>query len=202
MSVFAQLPLVVSYYTKNTPYEQEVQGLIKSCEQFGIEYSIDAIENLGSWEENCAFKPFFLKKKLEDLQRPILWVDADAVFLRPMEFEEFMFADLSLLKDSGTDPRFCVRSGTVFINATEKGLEALQIWCSYSEKIQAVEKKVLPFQDQVSLYFTLLCKPAISISLLPLKYCAIFDEKLESLSAQEVVIEQRQASRRFHTKKG
>jgi hypothetical protein len=201
MSIFAQLPLIVSYYTKNTPYEQEVQTLIKSCDQFGIEYSIDAIESFGSWEENCAFKPFFLRKKLETLQRPILWVDADAVFLRPMEFEEFMFADLSLLKDSGTDPRFSVRSGTVYINSTEKGLEALKLWCSYSEKIWEMEKKVLPFQDQASLYFTLLSKPPISISLLPLKYCAIFDEELKDLAKEEVVIEQRQASRRFHSKK-
>lgn len=202
MSVFAQLPLVVSYYTKNTPYEQEVQGLIDSCNKFGIEYSIDAVESLGSWEENCALKPFFLKKKLENVQRPILWVDADAVFLRPMEFEEFMFADLSLLKDNGTDPRFCVRSGTVYINSTEKGLNALEIWCSYSQQIQSLEQKALPFQDQVSLYFTLLSKPAISISLLPLKYCAIFDESLDALTPEEVVIEQRQASRRFHKKKG
>lgn len=201
-NLFAQLPIVVSYYTKNTPYEKEVEGLIDSCKQFGIEYWIEGIESKGSWEENCAVKPHFIREKFTQLQRPVLWVDADAVFLRPMQFEEFMFADLAFLRDEKhTDPRFCINSATVYINATEKGLEALNLWCAYSEKIWQLEQKCLPFQDQVSLYFMTFSHPYLSAAKLPIQYCKIFDLILEGIDPQEIVIEQRQASRRLHTRK-
>lgn len=200
-SLFAELPIVVSYYTKNTPYEEEVQGLIESCHTFGIEYCIEGIEDRGNWEENCAIKPYFIKEKLLELKRPLLWVDADAVFLQKMQFEEFMFFDLSIFKEEKKDPRFCVRSGTVYINATEKGIQAAESWCNFSEKVQKLDQKTQSFQDQVSLYFTFLSTPSSSFANLPLAYCSIFDEKKEELPSDQVVIEHRQASRRFHTKK-
>ena len=50
------IPTVVSYYTKNTPYEDEIKHLIASCEKFGIPYEIDGIPNLGSWEKNCCYQ--------------------------------------------------------------------------------------------------------------------------------------------------
>jgi hypothetical protein len=93
------VPIVVSYYTKNTVYEQEAQNLICSCEQFGIDHLVEAVEDLGSWEKNCAFKPYFLQQKMKELQRPLLWVDADAMFLQKMKQEPFMEADLAAFCD-------------------------------------------------------------------------------------------------------
>jgi len=202
MSLFAQLPTVVSYYTKNTPYEKEVLNLIASCEEFGIDYLIEGVEDGGSWEKNCALKPHFLQEKFRQLGKPVLWVDADAVFLRPMEFEEFMFCDLAVFFDEKqTDPRFKVRAGTLYVNGNQKGLEALELWRCQSEKIRRFEERDLPFQDQVGLYFSVLANPGIRIGNLPLKYCKVFDEDSGKIDPSEVVIEHRQASRRFHTKK-
>lgn len=201
-NLFAQTPVIVSYYTKNTPYEKEVEGLINSCKEFGIEYCIEGIASKGSWEANCAMKPNFIREKFKELQRPLLWVDADAVFLQPIKFEEFMFADLSFLQyENHKDPRFSVNAATVYINATDRGLEALNLWCEYSEKIWQLEKKCLPFQDQVSLYFMTFSHPHLSIAKLPVQYCKIFDQNLAGIDPKEIVIEQRQASRRFHKKK-
>jgi hypothetical protein len=198
MSFFSQLPLVVSYYTKGTPYEEEVKNLISSCERFGIECHVEGVEDLGSWEENCALKPYFIRDVMNKEKRPLLWVDADAVFLKPMVFEEFMFSDLSLLKyEEDTDIRFCVAAGTVFINATEGGRQALDLWCHYADQIRQMEGKAPAFMDQVSLYLVFLSKPPISLALLPVRYCKIFDRPIEGLSSQDVVVEHRQASRRF-----
>jgi hypothetical protein len=179
-----------------------VENLIASCKKFGIEHHIEGVDNLGSWEKNCALKPYFLKEKLSQIGAPLLWVDADAVFLRPLEFEEFMFCDLAVFFDeSKTDPRFKVRSGTLYVNGNEKGAEALDLWCSHSERIRKLEDRDLPFQDQVGLYFSVLANPGIRIGTLPLKYCTVFDEDLGETPSSEIVIEHRQASRRFHTKK-
>src|SRR3989339_1259858 len=140
-----QIPLIVSYYTKNTPYEKEVENLIHSCKKFNIECHVEGIENKGTWEENCAFKPYFMKEKMKEFQRPLLWVDADAVFLQGLKFEDFMFSDLVFYYDlSIKDPRFSAFAGTIYVNATEGGVASLDLWCHYSDKIIKAEEKVPP----------------------------------------------------------
>ena len=199
---FSQIPLVVSYYTKGTPYEEEVRHLKASCEQFKIEYHIEGILDRGSWEENCAVKPYFMKDKMRQLQGPLLWVDADAVFIQPMQFEEFMFTDLGLLKyQNEEDLRFSVNAATIYVNATEGGCKALDLWCSYTDSIKHAKEKIPPYIDQASLYLVFLANPPIAISLLPLRYCKIYDHNLEEGDSKGVVIEQRQASRRFKVEK-
>lgn len=190
---FSELPLVVSYYTKGTPYEEEVKYLKASCDKFKIECHIEGVSDKGTWEENCAIKPYFMKDKMLQFQRPLLWVDADAVFVQPLQFEEFMFKDLALLKyQDETDFRISVNAATVYVNATEGGLLALDLWCGYADSIKKAKEKAPAFMDQVSLYLVFCSNPPLSISLLPLRYCKIFDQ-----SAEGAVIEQRQASRRF-----
>jgi hypothetical protein len=195
---FSQVPLVVSYYTEGTPYEEEVKHLRASCERYGIECHIEGILDRGSWEGNCAYKPYFMKDKMEQFQRPLLWVDADAVFVQAMRFEEFMFSDLGIVKYKNVeDVRFCVNAATIYVNATKGGMQALDVWCGYADSIKKAQEKTAPFLDQASLCLLLLAKPPISISLLPVQYCKIFDHDLEGTAKKEIVIEQRQASRRL-----
>ena len=198
MSLFSQIPLVISYYTKNTPYEKEVEYLIDSCKRFDIEYHIEGIEDRGSWEENCSFKPYFMKEKMKEFQRPLLWVDADAVFLQPLCFEEFMFADMALRYDPEIeDFWFSVSGGTIYMNATEGGLASLDLWCHYSDEIIKKAGKAPPYSDQTSLYFALLSRPSIHFVQLPVIYVKIFDCFINGLDPKDVVIEHNQASRRF-----
>ena len=198
---FSQIPLVVSYYTKGTPYEEEVKSLRESCERFGIECHIEGVESKGSWEENCAYKPYFIREMMQRFRRPLLWVDADAVFLRPLPFEECMFSDLALIRmkeDKGD--RFCIYSGAVYINATRGGVKGLDLWCHFSDQIRKDEKKAPPFMDQISLHLVLLSKPSIHMEPLPPTYCKIFDKTVEGVDSSNVMLEQRQASRRFKDK--
>ncbi len=126
-----RLPLVVSFYTLDTPYEKEVQFLIDSCRKFGIEHQIDGIPSSGSWEMNCAFKPLFLLKKLEELKRPLLWVDADAVFMQPFSFLEVFSLDLGVrLYDCPNDHPSRICSATVFVNSTAGGMGIVRLWAA------------------------------------------------------------------------
>src|SRR5258708_2800572 len=126
-----EFPLVVSYYTKDTLYQVEVQSLIASCEQWGLEYEVDPVASFGSWERNCCWKPFFLMEKLQKHRRPLLWVDADAVFFRKPD-PETLQEDWDLaarinqyLEDSHPSK---VNSGTVFVNATEGAAKVVKAW--------------------------------------------------------------------------
>jgi hypothetical protein len=198
LSIFQQLPLVVSYYTLNTPYEKEVEGLRSSCEQFGIEAHIEGISNLGSWEKNCAFKPFFIREKMREFQRPLFWLDADAVFLQQPKFEMFLTYDFSVLKFPDTVSMIHrVRASTVFINSTVEGLGILDEWCGATEKITLEMGSEPPFLDQISLYWVLMQNQIASIGQMPLSYCKVFDYDSELIDQKNVVIEQNQASRRL-----
>ena len=198
---FSQVPLVVSYYTKGTPYEEEVKGLRESCEKFKIEHHIEGVENRGSWEENCAYKPYFLREMMKKLQRPLLWIDADAVFYRPLPFHESMFADLAMpFSEKQESLLFSVYSGTVFINATAGGFKALDLWCYYSDKIREESPKAPAFMDQVSLRLVVLAKPSLSIEALPGTFCKVFDHDMKGVDKNNMIIEQRQASRRLKEK--
>ncbi len=194
---FAQMPLVVSYYTKGTPYEEEVLHLEESCRKFGLEVYVEGLENRGSWEENCAIKPYFMKKMMEKHNRPLLWVDSDAVFLKPMTFEEFMFSDLSVFTyPENTEIHFRLGAGTIYVNATDGGRESLDLWCQQSDRIRESLSEMPAFADQISLHLVLLNKPTFSIGSLPISYSKIFDRQADLLE-EEIVIEHRQASRRF-----
>ena len=190
MSYFAEIPLVVSFYTKGTLYEKEAEKFVASCTHFQIVYEIDAVEDLGSWEANCLMKPRFLQQKMCQHARPLLWVDIDACFKQAMAFEEFMFSDIAILRYVEKDLRFMVAGGTVFVNATEFGKQALDLWCHYAYEI--AKQQIVPFGDQLSLALLFRSSFPGQIALLPQSYCAIFDHPCK----EPVVIEHHQASRR------
>ena len=201
MSFLFQIPLVISYYTKNTPYEKEIEHLINSCKRFNVEYHIEGIDDRGSWGANCAFKPYFIREKMKEFQRPLLWVDADAVFLQDLKFEDFMFSDLVFYYDpSISDPRFSAFAGTIYVNSTEGGLASLDLWCHYSDLIIKESGRFPLYMDQASLHFTMLSKPSFHFTQLPITYSKILDRCMQGLDSSKIVIEHNQASRRFVNK--
>lgn len=221
------LPLVVSYYTKNTPYEKEVQYLIQSCKQFDIEYLIEGIEDKGSWEGNCSFKPYFIREKMKECKRPLMWVDADAVFLKAIKKESFMQADLSAFYDirrsdrslydlfifEGVDKESSIKSvyqTIASLNAARFSVRSGTVYVnSTSGGVKSLDlwceysDLIIKRQEKASHYsdgISLYCtflSGQIEAVTMPASYCKIFDKKEDGLLTDEVVIEHHQASRRF-----
>lgn len=81
--------MIISYYTKNTPYEAEINEKLRpSLEKFKLEYDIQGIEDLGSWQKNTGYKCQFIKTMLLKHKKPVVFLDADAVIL---EYPELLF---------------------------------------------------------------------------------------------------------------
>ena len=148
-------PTIISYYTENTPYEEEIKGLISSCEKHGLEYSIDPIPNFGTWEKNCCFKPKYILKKLIDLQRPVLWIDADAIIYQKPTLFETLDADVAvrIVEEVPNDHPSKMISGTLFFNHTPAAIQTLQEWDEETEKLLQNDPGLW---DQVSLRNVLL----------------------------------------------
>lgn len=182
-----KLPLIVSYYTKNTPYEKEVEDLKKSISKHDLESHIMGIDSFGSWEKNCGFKPLFIKKMLETHKRPLIWVDADATIeKKPVESADWTcsFATRINQEYDKTDPSYCM-TGTVYVKPSIDAMKILDAWideCLSSTPI-----------DQIALRDAIF-KNNLIVSPIPLSYVAlVYDEE----EANGAVILHHQASRSY-----
>lgn len=123
---------VISYFTKNTPYENEVDEWLNSFKH--CKTAVFSMENQESWEKNCALKCLVIKKALEDYKDNLLFVDIDARCMR--EFEELPQENLPGL--SWWQPPYPgmseeLLSGTIFIPNNDAGKYLVNTWISYQK---------------------------------------------------------------------
>jgi len=170
-------PIIISYYTKNTGYEDYAKTLIASCERWNLCHSITGIANLGSWERNCCYKPKYIMQKLFKLKSPLLWVDADAeIIKKPMLFQDFS-PDIALciIENVPDDHPSKMISGTIYFNYTPIAFNILEAWDHECERLL---KKHSDVWDQVALRNVLLQhKDKATIYPLPLDYYRIYDRQ-------------------------
>ena len=169
-------PLIVSYYTEESPYEKEAADLIASCKKFDLECQIEAIPSKGSWSANCCFKPEFLLACLEKYNRPLVWTDIDSFFFQnPTLFDECK-ADVALrINDNvAVDSPSKILSNTMYINNTASSKKLLNFWKKECEKLL---KQDGPVFDQVALRRVILHYPTmVEIKRLPSTYLTVTDE--------------------------
>jgi len=196
----SDFPLVISYFTKKTGYQLEVQNLIESCERFQVEHLIEGIASFGSWELNCAFKPFFIYQKLQELKRPLFWIDADGLFVQKPRFLAEFEADLSIRMHEeypADHPSRVITSG-IFVNNTPQAEKILKSWALECQKQLLNPARKEEFWDQIALRDVLQREGhGAKVTPLPLSYAKIFDHPLDGEKVQAPVIEQYQASRRY-----
>lgn len=178
-------PVILSYYTVDTPYEALAARLRASCERLGLEHYLKPLPSLGSWEANCAMKARVCRNAWQELHRPILWVDADAVIHQRPDLVLGTSVDFAVHKWKGQ----YFAGGTLFFNQTFPVGRLLDGWVARCESD-------LTTLDQVHLEreWTALARtgPTITTLLLPRSYYQIFDSPRFD---EEPVIEHFQASR-------
>ena len=192
-------PLVVSFYTKDTPYQLDAHHLKASCEKFHLEHQIEGIDSHGSWELNCAFKPFFIAEKLRQFKRPVLWVDADAVFVQKPKLLKVFSKDFAVYsqEDLPLGHPSKVRSGTIYVNHTPQGMEILKNWAHECHRLLVDPHRTEEFWDQIALR-NVYCASK-NLGRLPLSYIKILGHPVDVKCPKPVIIHC-QASR--HAKEG
>lgn len=168
--------IVVSFYTKNTSYEKEAEGLIASCERLSLPYDIEAIDSLGTWDKNCCQKPSFLLRKLQKHKQPIVWVDADAVILKKPTLFDNLEYDIAamVVEELPMDDDSKILSGTLYCNNTPQVHTFLQSWHDECQRLLK-EAKGSVVWDQAALRNALTNAKDLSLASLPPSYAAIFD---------------------------
>lgn len=179
-------PLFVSFFTHNTGYAQEAEGLIESLVACGVEFKVEGAPNLGGWAANCQHKPVYLSRMMRlHPGRPLVWLDADArMKKKPVLFD-------SLDCDFGATWKGDeLLSGTLYFAPTDAALNLLEEWKNTNRWHPEGENG-----DQGNLQKVVQTMQGLRVARLPPSYTAIFDAGM--CRPDEVVIEHRQASRRF-----
>ena len=71
---------VISFFSdvdERTYYSDHADRLIIECNELGIPYDIQEKPSLGDYQSNCLSKPQYILDKLNEKQKPILWLDVD-----------------------------------------------------------------------------------------------------------------------------
>ena len=178
-------PTIISFFTKDTIYEKEVQELIESCKNLHLDYIIEGIEDLGSWQKNCCQKPLFIQKCLQKTKRPLLWVDADGIILKT-PFLPLTDGDVSFYFNHWEERR--ARAGTIFALPS---LEAIHFFGLWHRKCQ--EMQDYPSGDQHFLPEALAEATSLRVGQLPLSYVHVFDR--DQIPISDTYILHTQASR-------
>ena len=188
------LPLIISFYTKETYYEKEILSLIRSLQALQIPFDIEGLESRGNWNENCHLKPFYFLRKLKQHNRPLLWLDADAIVYSSLSFFETIEHDLAvrILDPLPNDHHSKVISSTLFVKPTKAGFTYVEKWCENSKNNWESQN------DQSSLRDAIFdkVKPENVLSL-PAQYCKISDLVIDDHIGDKTVIGQTQASRLY-----
>jgi len=180
-------PIYIAYYTKNTGYAVEVKNLEASLIKFELDYEIQGITNLGSWNKNTHYKPTFIKEMLVKHERPVVYLDADAVVCNYPTLLDTADFDIGVpvLDWSKYRSRKQITetmSGTLYFKPTPRVSALIDAWIHVCE----VDGKTW---DQ-----RLLAKLLPEFTILPDEYCVIFDFMRV---VQNPIIKHMQASRRL-----
>ncbi len=191
-------PLYVSFYTKDTGYQDEAKRLEQSLRNFGLEYSFKETENFGSWRANIHNRIQVLREFLDESKQDIVYIDADgAVCKYPELFESFKM-DFGLVEidrskfysnwQSKFEEKMEVLGGTMYLKNNKRVRSLLDTW-------ERLDKPMETPLSQHTLIKALRIEreKGLRVKFLPLNYCQIFDTMAD---AGEPVVEHYQASRR------
>lgn len=174
-------PLVVAFYTKNTPYQEEVKELAKTCKEHNLTLITKGYETRGSWVQNAGIKPEFLLSMMQEHKCNLLYVDADA---RVRKHIDLSFVEHDLAVHYKNDKELL--SGTIFLRHTPEVLHLLREWICMQQNSPGVwDQKTL--QDLIE-------KLEFPVTRLPPQYTQIFDKMAHH---GDPIIEHMQASRRY-----
>ncbi len=203
--------IIISYYTKNTPYKEVMDTCLHaSLHRWNLPHDIEGIENLGSWQKNTHYKAEFIKKMLLKHKEPIVFLDADATIeqypklLFELKDYDISYHELDWMKmwrkQEGHTKRE-VLSGTLYLSYNAKILRFLDDWILENNadtrwEQKNMQKVLIKWKSKFNIYY------------LPYSYITIMvgngQVSPHMIKREEVVILHHQASRQYrnYKKKG
>lgn len=188
-------PLVIAYYTIDTPYAHEAESLKLSLESKGYSYKVFGVSNRGTWQKNTQMKAEFIAQMLEmHPGRSLLYLDVDALMVHPPTMLDGLGADIAAAHFIRSNE---LLSGTLFLGNTDKCREVVDRWI----RINADYPKFLPGRklawDQRTLQLAINRTEGVNFVELPQEYTWIVELTQRHLPDLSPVIMHTRGAKRF-----
>jgi len=193
-------PLVIAYYTIDTPYEGEAEVLKLSLESVGYSYSIAGVPNLGSWQKNTQYKASFIFKMLHKYpSEPLLYLDVDAIMVQPPTLLDNLKADIAAahFANRAGGPGGELLSGTLFLGNTNKCLRIVERWIELNEQYPDRLPNGKDAWDQRTLKMAIQNVPEVNFVELPQEYTWITELTQRRMPGLSPVIMHTRGAKRF-----
>lgn len=178
--------VVCCFYTDS--YKSHALSLKQSLDNFGLNYYFKQVSDAGYWEANTRIKPHFILECLQKFpENDVLYLDADALVKKPLDYFNHITADVAFYKTKGMPGMsHDYLASTMFFKNTANTITLVKQWIA--EQVDGKRTQV----DQDSLD-TAMDKLGNTLTVEPLNpgYIKIFDKDYDG----DVYIEQYQASR-------
>lgn len=136
-------PTIITYYTQNWEYARYAELMKRDCIRLGLEHYIVEKETTGSWIKNTTMKPSFILEALEEVKRPVLWIDADgSIMHKPALLNEDYPHDFAARPTPPNNPRQW-HVGTMYFKYNERALEFLKTWIARMEVCKGTDELAL-----------------------------------------------------------
>lgn len=125
-------PLVIAYYTIDTPYQHEAEVLKISLESLEYNYWVIGVPNLGSWQKNTQYKSKFIRYALDKFpNKSLLYLDVDAVMVKSPEILDTLDADVAAVHFANGSE---LLSGTLYLKNNKICKRLIDRWVRLNEK--------------------------------------------------------------------
>ena len=185
-------PIIVSFYTKKTGYETQVEELKITLQRFNLENDVVGILDRGSWHKNTYYKPQFILRMMNKHRgRSIVYVDADAKMrMNPVLFNNFNYDFACYFHAQRKE----LLSGTLYFGNTKKARHLVNMWIKEDKlhpSTSMPQKNLRAVFDRE--------KDNLKWKALPVEYCMIYDSR--SRYHINPVVEHFQLSRKYKSSK-
>lgn len=191
MEVLSTNMIIISGYTINTDYEQEVKDLESDLKRFNLPYKLYGYESRGDWTKNTMVKAELIQQALKEYpNEDVIWLDADAVIVKePSFFHELKNKEFDIcchyLK-THYNPNELL-SGTIIFRNNEIVRQLVDDWVNDTE-VNWDQKKLQKLVDGSY-------KDKLNTLHLPIEYIKIRPRNIKSARQLKCVIGHKQMSR-------
>lgn len=178
--------VVCCFYTDS--YRDHALSLKQSLDAFDLNYYFKEVADAGYWEANTRIKPHFILECLEQFpDKDVLYLDADALVKKPLDYFNHITADVAFYKTKGMPGMsHDYLASTMFFSNTPNTIKLVKQWIA--EQVDG--KRTQVDQDSLDVAMDKL-GDNLTVEALNPGYIKIFDKDYDG----EVYIEQYQASR-------
>ena len=115
----------------STFYSDRVNDILGSLDRLGYDYCIVHYDNDRNYYQNCCFKPSYIKNKIKEYNKNILWIDGDTTLKNGMDHFISSSDNFDVGLVTYTSNVDGIIASPIFFKNTENSLELIDKWADH-----------------------------------------------------------------------